>query len=178
MKIITVLVGCSLLSVILAGCGPELAQTPLGTEEQNWQRTIKGSYSSWQPPRVAPPAIHDNMSKDYVPAPEVPAANIEVTDTEVVTPTMASEDVTVTEKDAKGDVVAQETVTTTEKVEKAAAPAGSSYTVVKGDTLSLISQKVYKDGRKWNRILKANDALLKGNANKLKPGMKLVIPAP
>lgn len=174
MKMITVFMGCSLLSVILAGCGPELAQTPLGSEEQNWERTIKGSYSSWQPPRVAPPAIHDNMSKDYVPAPEVPAASIEVTDTEVVTPTMASEDLTVTEKDAKGEVIAKETVVAVEKV----VPAGTEYTVVKGDTLSLISQKVYKDGRKWNRILKANDALLKGNANKLKPGMKLVIPAP
>ncbi len=172
MKIFTVLAGCSLLSVILAGCAPELAQTQMGAEEEAWQRTIKGSYSSWQPPRIAPPAIKDNMSKDYVPAPEAPAAEVEVTDVEVVTPTAASDDTVVEVKDAKGNVIASE-----ETVSEVA-EASTEYVVQKGDTLSLISKKVYKDGRKWNRILDANKELLKGNPNRIKAGMKLVIPAP
>ena len=57
------------------------------------------------------------------------------------------------------------------------APAGKTtvYIVKPGDTLSYIAQKVYKDGRKYEAIIKANPVLLK-NPNFLKPGMKLQIP--
>ncbi len=50
-----------------------------------------------------------------------------------------------------------------------------TYTVKYGDTLSYISAKVYKDGRKYELIIKANPDIRK-NPNYLKPGMKLTIP--
>jgi nucleoid-associated protein YgaU len=54
---------------------------------------------------------------------------------------------------------------------------GSTYTVVKGDSLSRIAKKKYKDGNLWQIIYRENQILLKSKANRLVPGMKLVIPA-
>ena len=54
---------------------------------------------------------------------------------------------------------------------------GSTYTVVKGDSLSRIAKKKYKDGNLWQIIYRENQTLLKSKANRLVPGMKLVIPA-
>ncbi len=160
------------LTALLAGCGPKLAQTPLGSEEEQWQMTIQSSYSQWQPPQIAPPAIKDNMSKDYVEKPEPPQAPVEVTAPE------APADDNVTTAVVMDTVVVDETeAPAVNPVADQAAPQGDTYTVQKGDTLSLIAKKVYKDGRKYHRILKANEAVLKGNPNRLKPGMKLVVPA-
>lgn len=54
---------------------------------------------------------------------------------------------------------------------------GSSYTVVRGDSLSRIAKKQYRDGNLWQIIYRENQTVLKNNANRLVPGMKLVIPA-
>ena len=54
---------------------------------------------------------------------------------------------------------------------------GSTYTVVKGDSLSRIAKKKYKNGNLWQIIYRENQAVLKSKANRLVPGMKLVIPA-
>ena len=54
---------------------------------------------------------------------------------------------------------------------------GSTYVVVKGDSLSRIAKKKYKDGNLWQIIYRENQTLLKSKANRLVPGMKLVIPA-
>ena len=44
-----------------------------------------------------------------------------------------------------------------------------------GETLSDISYKYYKSPNKWQKILDANRNAIK-NANKVKPGTKLIIP--
>ena len=49
------------------------------------------------------------------------------------------------------------------------------YEVKAGDTLSAISQKMYGNARFSNVIFKANGDILK-DPNKLRPGMKLIIP--
>ena len=193
MKTILGVFGCSLLTVALVGCGPELAQTQLGAKEQAWQSAIKQSYPSWNPPPVAPPAIRDNMSKDFVDTPEETPVP---TDPDVDEPVSAAEATDVPAPATDDLTVASETETVTVVTETAApdtataaepdtAVAGASdaagteeiYTVQKGDSLSLIAKKFYKDGRKYHRILKANNDVLKGNPNRLRPGMKLRIPA-
>jgi nucleoid-associated protein YgaU len=48
-------------------------------------------------------------------------------------------------------------------------------TVVKGDTLSAISKRVYGDANKYNKIFEANKPMLK-DVNKIYPGQSLRIP--
>lgn len=55
--------------------------------------------------------------------------------------------------------------------------SGNTYTVQRGDTLVALSRKFYGTDGEWKRILEANKALLGGDPAKLKPGMKLAIPA-
>ena len=57
------------------------------------------------------------------------------------------------------------------------APAAQeTYVVQRGDTLSGIAAKVYGSGRRWRRLLEANERFLHGNPKRLRVGMKLVIP--
>jgi tetratricopeptide (TPR) repeat protein len=51
----------------------------------------------------------------------------------------------------------------------------SRYTVQKGDSLSIIANKVYKDGSQWEQIYEANRRELE-NSNELKVGQILIIP--
>ncbi|MBF0224251.1 MAG: transporter substrate-binding domain-containing protein [Desulfobacterales bacterium] len=53
--------------------------------------------------------------------------------------------------------------------------AQTTYTVKKGDTLSLISLKVYGISREWKTIYNANTEILE-SPNRLALGMKLIIP--
>lgn len=54
---------------------------------------------------------------------------------------------------------------------------GKTYYVVRrGDSLSVISRKVYGTSKRWREILAANKELLP-NERALKAGMKIVIPA-
>lgn len=54
--------------------------------------------------------------------------------------------------------------------------APKTYTVKKGDTLSIIAQKVYGDSKKWVDIYNANKSKIGNNPNKLKEGLVLTIP--
>ncbi|MBR2425508.1 MAG: LysM peptidoglycan-binding domain-containing protein [Lentisphaeria bacterium] len=54
---------------------------------------------------------------------------------------------------------------------------GTTYTVRRGDSLSRIAKKHYKNGNLWQIIYRENQTILKSNANRLVPGMQLVIPA-
>ena len=47
--------------------------------------------------------------------------------------------------------------------------------VLKGETLSEIAYKYYGSASKWRNILDSNQDIIK-DANKIKPGMKLIIP--
>ncbi len=55
------------------------------------------------------------------------------------------------------------------------AGSGKSYTVKKGDTLSIISRKFYGDSGQWKKIYDANKSRIK-NPNILIPGTELTIP--
>ncbi|MBV9174798.1 MAG: LysM peptidoglycan-binding domain-containing protein, partial [Chloroflexi bacterium] len=57
-----------------------------------------------------------------------------------------------------------------------AAPSAQSYKVKPGDSLSSIAQRVYGNSDLWQPIAEANQALLGGDPNALKPGMSLQIP--
>ena len=181
-QVLTGCAGCSLLLLLLSGCGPELAQTQMGAEEEQWQTQIRASYSSWQPPRSAPPATYDNRSADYKPAAK-PAEDAELTvEKTAVTPDAPAPDTVGIPGDDKKEVAAAPAAQPAEKAEaKEAAAADKAveaeeYVVQKGDSISKIAQKFYGDGRKYMPIIKANEEQLKGNANRIYPGMKLSIP--
>lgn len=57
----------------------------------------------------------------------------------------------------------------------ASTPSMRTYEVMRGDTLSKIALKVYKDPGKWRKIFDANQDVLKGS-EQVKPGQVLVIP--
>lgn len=183
MKKLLILSGCALVAVMLSGCAPELGRTPLGEKEERWQGQIRESYPSWRAPKTSAAAVEDNMGKDYVAPVAPPLTSTDLT----VAPAAPAEDMTVavaveeTVKDGAPvvDVVVAETEA---PAVAAAAPAAADaakvemYEVKAGDTLSLIAKKVYKDGRKYNRIYEANKDVIK-NPNALRPGTKLKIPA-
>ena len=51
------------------------------------------------------------------------------------------------------------------------------HVVKKGETLSSIAQKEYQNGLLWGILFRTNRELLKGNANLIRPGMKITVPA-
>ena len=57
----------------------------------------------------------------------------------------------------------------------AAGPAASTYTVVKGDSLSKIAKREYGDAQKWPRIFEANRDTIK-DPDLIHPGQVLKIP--
>jgi nucleoid-associated protein YgaU len=54
-------------------------------------------------------------------------------------------------------------------------PAGRTYTVVSGDTLSGIAKQFYHDANQWQRIFDANRDIL-SNPDRISPGQHLRIP--
>lgn len=56
------------------------------------------------------------------------------------------------------------------------APKSGTYQVIAGDTLKRIAHKVYGDAKQWRKIYEANKKTIGNNPEKLKIGMKLVIP--
>lgn len=80
-----------------------------------------------------------------------------------------------TSKEEDKSIADQEEPTTTKKKAQETAKKPQTYTVVKGDSLSKISQKVYGSTKYWKRIVDANKDKL-GRSQTLRPGMVLVIP--
>ena len=62
-----------------------------------------------------------------------------------------------------------------EPVQKAIPPGSRTHTVQPGETLSIISQRYYKNKARWKDIQDANFNSLEGTV-KLRPGMTLIIP--
>ena len=179
--VLTGCAGCSILMLALSGCGPELAQTQLGAEEEQWQTQIKSSYSSWKAPRSAPPATFDNRDNSLN-NPQAANADPVVVDPKDAPEKPAPDTVGIPGDSASAPAAPAQDASA--KTETAAAPAAAAaapaetevYTVQKGDTISKIAKKFYGDGRRYMPIVKANEAALKGNANRIYPGMKLNIP--
>jgi nucleoid-associated protein YgaU len=54
-------------------------------------------------------------------------------------------------------------------------PAGKTYTVVQGDSLSKIAKREYGDASKWRQIYQANKDVIE-NPDLIEPGQNLIIP--
>ena len=54
-------------------------------------------------------------------------------------------------------------------------PAGKTYTVVKGDSLSKIAKREYGDASKWHKIFEANKDVIE-DPNLIEIGQDLIIP--
>ena len=148
--------------ITVAGCGPRLAETPLGSEEKRWEGYIKQSYPAWKAPQTVPPT--DAKAK-------VDGGNVVKTDDnmKVVTDDIkVTDDVVVTTPKGKVLEDTQEKIDIQEKFQ--------TYVVQKNDTLWKIAKKVYGRGSQWKKIQAANGDVLKGSS-KLRPGMTLRIPA-
>lgn len=149
MKTNYLIIVSGLISLLFAGCAPELARTNYGPEEQQWKNYIQKSYNGWQAPPTPAPYSENNVSQgasstiDSVPA----ASMTEATPVEIAI-----------DAPAKGVI-----------------PTETSYTVKKGDTLWSISKNIYGDGNSWKKIKEANKAIL-GDSNSLKTGTVLQIP--
>lgn len=151
-----------LAAAVLAGCTPKLANRELNNEEKEWKEYLEGMYPGWKFPGTLPPAVAEQTGKDA----SMAAAN----DSILGLPPAA---------DAKNDAVNNDNSSLTADTAESDKNKVryEEYTVEKDDSLSLIAKKVYGNGRKYFRIYKANEDLIK-NQNKIYPGMKLRIPRP
>ena len=57
------------------------------------------------------------------------------------------------------------------------AAAGTTYTVVSGDSLSKIAKNHYGDAAKWHQIYEANKAIIGTNPDHIEVGQELTIPS-
>ena len=57
------------------------------------------------------------------------------------------------------------------------AAAGTTYTVVSGDSLSKIATHHYGDSAKWHQIYEANKALIGNNPDLIEVGQVLTLPS-
>ncbi|GAA4503812.1 hypothetical protein GCM10023172_29320 [Hymenobacter ginsengisoli] len=55
--------------------------------------------------------------------------------------------------------------------------AGSTYTVVSGDSLSKIAKNHYGDAAKWHQIYEANKAIIGSNPDHIEVGQELTLPS-
>ena len=76
-----------------------------------------------------------------------------------------------------GDAPAPKSASEAPAASSGGSSTGNTYTVQRGDTLVALSRKFYGNDGEWKRILEANKSLLGNDPAKLKPGMKLAIPA-
>lgn len=191
--------GAAGAAVLFVGC-VDLAQTPYGSEEARWQQVIRENYSGYEAPRTAPPATVDNVSPRLIEeeqlrngqaatdpdevkeASDDPSATVDkAADGSAAAEVKESSDGPKAEEknaEAKADGKKADAKAEEKKpgADKAAEPVkGDDYVVAAGDTLGGIAKKFYGDARRYDIILNANPQL-NGNPDKLRLGMKLVIP--
>ena len=192
MKNIQLFAGVAVLAVFCGCQHTHVDQVTPGQGRQDWYRDIRESYPGFRPPRLVSPGISGQSTRQAQPAPAAPA---DVKD-ESASQTPAV-DVVPMEIEPAAKAEAPKTEAPAAKVEapKTEAPAAKVeapkteakaveppdptssqvYVVKSGDILSAISVKFYGSARYVNLIKKANSDILP-DANKLKPGMKLIIP--
>ena len=195
MKNIQLFAGVAVLAVFCGCQHTHVDQVTPGQGRQDWYRDIRESYPGFRPPRLVSPGISGQSTRQAQPAPVAPATPADVKD-ESASQTPAV-DVVPMEIEPAAKVEAPKTEAPAAKVEapKTEAPAAKVeapkteakaveppdptssqvYVVKSGDILSAISVKFYGSARYVNVIKKANSDILP-DANKLKPGMKLIIP--
>ncbi|MDD2479443.1 MAG: LysM peptidoglycan-binding domain-containing protein [Victivallaceae bacterium] len=153
-------------AVLINGCSPDLAQTPLSEEENQWKHYLKDNYPGWEPPQTI---IPENL--DVAPGAKAVKRPAEVVSHDTVAvPNDYIED-SEPNFEQEGSVVVNEPVTEKKNLEFL------SHTVKKGDTLSAIAKKYYNKASAWKKIQEANADLIP-NPNQLKLGITLRIPQP
>ena len=178
------------LTLLLCGCGPELAQVEYGAEEASWSKAIGESYPGYRNPRTAPPAIKDSVSPRLIQAEEA-KADAEKSSADAVGDIVVEETVIpAPADDAAAPVVKEETKSAEEvktdakdevktdakseaKADAADAVTTTVYEVKSGDTLGAIAKKYYGDAAKYDIIIKANSIK---DPKKIQVGTKLLIP--
>ena len=205
MNKVAMFAGAAGAAVFFVGCGPDLAQVEYGSEEARWQQVIRDNYSGYEAPRTAPPAVVDNVSPRLIEEEEMrksqsadnagvpaavsddPAAAVDKaadgSSSEVKeNPAPQAGEKPAEAKPADADKKADAKKADADKKAAAGKPEakkeavkGDVYEVVAGDSLGKIAQKFYGDARRFDIIVNANEQL-KADPNKLRVGMKLVIP--
>ena len=161
-----VLVGVSL---VISGCAPELARTNYGPEEQQWKNYVQGCYNTWTPPPApAPYSENSTSTSDVSTIDSVPLAST----VETTIPVVSMEEPPMLDQPMEA--------TATPSINAAVAAAGTeltptTYTAKKGDSLWMISKKIYGDGKYWKKILDANKGKLSSSSS-VKEGLVLDIP--
>ena len=162
------------MMLVLSGCGPQLAQSPYGPAEEEWEKYLKKSYPAWTPPKTIPPTSTGEESQ--LESVEVKEDIVLDTVQPIVQPEISDEpDLLKMNEDPVLSMPEEEPVLMNEVAPPLLAKDAELYTVEKGDNLWKIADKVYQSGNKWKRIYEANKDILP-EPNKLKPGMQLRIP--
>ncbi len=159
-----------------AGCTPNLAPGEPGAKEATWEKYILDSYPGYKRPKIAPPAIVDNVSPRLIESEEAKAAEAVDKAADDVAPAPAA-DIVVTETAVVETAPAAETAApAVDTPAPAPAPAVGStviHEVKAGETLSGIAKKYYGAASKYSIIIKANGIT---DAGKICIGTKLTIP--
>ena len=189
--------GCYYTQIVSPESSPEM---------QEWERVILESYPGYTPPKTTSKTYRGQAEKRYssTPAKLVPMDDPAKNDTPVTPVTPAEPEVIKIEEPADAPEAEEKVVTPAVEEIKAEEPAkveekkteepakveekkaddgamppdptnSTVYEVKPGDTLSGISHKVYGNAGFSNVIFRANADILK-DPNKLRPGMKLIIP--
>lgn len=205
MRSVLLTVGACAAVVLVSGCrNTQVAGVRPSQEEVAWEEVIKRNYPNYRPPRAAAPAVVGN-TEERVSAPvksdlepmdapaektdaepkaeskDAPEAGLEVAEPAKAEPAKAEPAKAEPAKaePAKAESAKAEPAKAVEKKTAKVAPPDPTnstvYEVRSGDTLGKISQKHYGSARYANVIFKANGNVLK-DPNRVRPGMKLVIP--
>ena len=203
-KFFIAVTGSAAMLAMISGCYYTQIVSPESSPEmQEWERVILESYPGYTPPKTTSKTYRGQAEKRYssTPAKLVPMDDPAKNDTPVTpaepevikieepadTPEAEEKVVTPAVEEIKAEEPAEVEEKKTEepaKVEEKKADDGAMppdptnstvYEVKPGDTLSGISHKVYGNAGFSNVIFRANADILK-DPNKLRPGMKLIIP--
>ncbi len=205
MKNVQFFAGAAVLA-LLCGCQhTHVDQVSPDQGMQDWYQIIRENYPGFRPPRLVSPGISGRsansapeLKETPAPAPNAdasrtPAVDIAPTEIEAAPAPAPKADAPAVKTEApapKADAPAVKTEAPAPKTDapavKTEAPAPKAveppdpttsqvYEVKSGDMLSAISVKFYGSARYVNLIKKANSDILR-DADKLKPGMKLIIP--
>lgn len=181
-------------AAVFTGC-VDTASNQLSPMEQEWERAIRTSYPGYRTPKTMPPAVRDSVVYYEAPQSEVKTADIPAAaedpaaavdnaaanaskeavpvPVETVKTEQVKADAPVEAKPAEGK---KPEAPAEVKKETAKESKGSAEAVVKaGDTIGGIAKEFYGNAKYADVILKANPQVK--NANRLKIGTKLVIPA-
>ena len=166
------MLAAAVASIALAGCTPKLATRELGAEEKAWKDYLEPMYPGWKVPVTLPPAVAERSdtvssfeNEDGFGLPEAAKEGENpVADTGS------------NSKKVEGNAEKDNSLTANSD-ENSNSVRYEEYVVVKDESLSVIAKKVYGNGRKYHRILKANEDVIK-DPNRIYPGMKIRIPRP